>query len=203
MDDAETSTAERRTTQNAPPGWKPFVYPATLPLSSTLTICGETAGDRSPDRNAAADHAARCQSTQLSVADSTAGLGAVRPALQYTISGTERSYGTLNRLVDIVLAEARFSNPILRNPPPNVSYQWTWPARPHVDPLKEAAAGEKRLATRQSSLTAELAERGVSIDTHIATLAREQRKFEAAGLALPAYMLGPAAPEPAAIESEE
>ena len=203
----ETSTVERRTIKMAPPGWKPFVYPATLPPVQYPDYRAEK------QREIGRPIAMPLLITRLDASRhnySSArfdGQGWARfvQFLQYTISGTERSYGTLNRLVDIVLAEARFSNPILRNPPRHVSYQWTWPARPHVDPLKEAAAGEKRLATRQSSLTSELAERGVSIDTHIATLAREQKKFEDAGIALPAYMLGPAAApgQPAAADDED
>ena len=110
--------------------------------------------------------------------------------VQHFLSGSERSYGILNRLVDIVLAEARFTVPELRNPPKDVAYQWTWAARPHVDQLKEAAASEKNLTTRKSSLTEELAAEGKSIDSHIRVLSREVQKFEKAGLPLPSYMTG-------------
>jgi len=188
----ESSTVERRTIKMAPPGWKPFVYNATQPPVQY------------PDYRAERQRQiGRPMSMPLMIMRLDAsrhnyssarfdGQGWARfvQSIQLWLSGTDCSYGTLNRLVDLILAEARFAVPELRNRPPRVRYQWTWPVRPHVDPQKEAAAAEKRLATRQSSLTAELAERGISIDTHIATLVREQEAFEAAGLPLPDYMQG-------------
>lgn len=189
----ETSTIERRTIKMAPPGWKPFIYPATLPpvqypdyraerqreigrpLSMPLMIMRLDAS-RHNYSSARFDGQGWARYVQW---------------IQYWLSGTDRSCGTLSRLVDLVLAEARFAIPEVRNRPQGLWYQWTWPARPHVDPAKEAAAAQTRLTTRQSSLTAELAERGISIDTHISTLVSERKAFEAAGLPLPEYMLGP------------
>lgn len=118
--------------------------------------------------------------------------------LQYWISGTEKSTGTLNRLVDELSKEARFSVPALRNRPATVLYHWTWPSRPHVDPVKEAAAEEIALRTRTLAFSDALAARGRDVETHISTLAREEQIFLAAGLDPPEWMR-PSQP-PASVE---
>lgn len=186
----ESTTFERRTIKMAPPGWEPYALNAAQPPVQY--------GDYRAER---LRQIARPLSMPLMIMRLDAsrhnyssarfdGQGWQRfvQFIQTFLSGSEKSVGTLGRLVDVVLAEARFSIPALRNRPAEVSYLWTWPVRPHVDSLKEAAASEKRLATRQSTLTEELAERGKSIDTHIKTLLAEKQKFEQAGLPLPAYM---------------
>jgi len=103
--------------------------------------------------------------------------------LQNWISGTEKSYGTLNRLVDEIAKEGRFSIPGLRNRPKKVAYKWTWPTRPHVDRLKEAGADDKKLQNGSTTLTDVLAADGKTPDTHFKTLAREKKLKKEAGLA--------------------
>jgi capsid protein len=188
----ESSTVERRTIKMAPPGWKPFVYTAGPPPVQY------------PDYRAERQREiGRPMSMPLMIMRLDAsrhnyssarfdGQGWARFVrwVQYFISGTDKSYGTLNRLVDLVLAEARFKVPALRIRPTSVVYQWTWPVRPHVDPLKEAAASEKRLLIGTATLTSELAENGVTLDSHIRTRASEIKKYKAAGLPLPAHMGG-------------
>jgi len=110
--------------------------------------------------------------------------------IQYWISGTPRNGGTLNRLVDEVAREARFTVPRLRRRPPRVQYQWTWPVRPHVDPLKEAVAEEKGLKNLTLTITDALAARGTSIEVHLKKLQRERDLLEEAGLPVPEHLRG-------------
>ena len=113
--------------------------------------------------------------------------------IQYWISGTENSCGTLNRLVDEVAAEARFKIPALRRKPKTVTYKWTWPARPHVDPSKESLAEGTSLENGTLTLTDALAARGRNIETHVQTLRRERELYDEAELPHPAWMDGSAA----------
>jgi capsid protein len=204
----ESSTVERRTIKMAPPGWKPFVYPATLPpvqypdyraerqreigrpLSMPLMIMRLDASKHNYS-SARFDGQGWARFVQF---------------VQTFLSGSDKTYGTLNRLVDLVLAEARFAIPELRNVPPDVVYDWTWPVRPHVDPQKEGAATETRLNTFQSSLTEERAAQGKSIDSLISSLLKEKQKFEKAGLPLPPHLSGvkkPASETPPTADDDE
>lgn len=110
--------------------------------------------------------------------------------IQSWLSGTEKSTGTLSRLVDELAKEARFSIPALRNRPPIVMYHWTWPSRPHVDPTKESNAEETALTTRTITLTDALAARGRDLETHIEIMRREEEAFINAGLTPPEWMRG-------------
>jgi capsid protein len=188
----ELLTIERRVIPMAPPGWKPYTFTGGQPLVQYPDYRAERQREigRPMSMPLMIMRLDASRHNYSSARFDGQGWARFVQWVQYFISGTNKSYGTLSRLVNLVLAEARFSYQALRKPPAKVSYQWTWPVRPHVDPLKEAAASEKRLATRQSSLTAELAESGTSVDRHIATLVSEKKKFEKAGLPLPAYMGG-------------
>jgi capsid protein len=86
------------------------------------------------------------------------------------------------------MPEARFKIVALRKKPANVRYKWTWPARPHVDPAKEALAEATSLENQTLALTDALAARGKSLETHIETLKRERDLLEAAGLPVPAWL---------------
>jgi len=188
----ESTEFERRTIKMVPPGWQPFTQNAALPPVQYPDYVAARQRKiarpiRMPLMIAQADASRHNYS---SARFDSQGWARFVQFVQFWLSGSDKSYGVLNRLVDLVLAEARFSSPTLRTAPAKVSYEWTWPVRPHVDPLKEAAASEKDLVNRVSSLTEELAARGKSLDTHIATLKREQEKLEAAGIPLPAYMTG-------------
>jgi capsid protein len=112
--------------------------------------------------------------------------------IQCWLSGTPNSTGTLNRLVDLVAAEARFTDRRLRKRPAKVEYVWTWAPRPHVDPKKEADAEEMGLRNRTLSFAQALAARGRNLDTHIHALQREQAMLEESGIALPEWLTGAA-----------
>ncbi len=183
----EQTTIERRTIKMVPPGWKPFVYQATMPpvqypdyRSERLREVGRPQGmpllmirlDSSKHNYSSA------RLDTQTYARAVAGI-------QLWLSGSEHSYGTLNRLVDLIAAEARFKIAALRRKPERISYRWTWPARPHVDPSKEALAEATSLENQTLSLTDACASRGIDVETHIETLARERKLLEAAGLPLP------------------
>jgi hypothetical protein len=119
-------------------------------------------------------------------------------SVQTWLSGSERSYGTLNRLVDEVAREARFSDSALRRKPSRVSYKWTWPKIPYVNPQQEKGAQEIGLRNMTDTLTDALADEGKTLESHVATMKRERKALIAAELPLPAYMTNPGTPNPTA-----
>jgi lambda family phage portal protein len=192
----ESVEVERRTVRMVPPGWKPFTYPATQPpaqypdyRAERFREIGRPVGmpllmvRLDASRHNYSSARLDTQVYRRSIA-----------GIQTWISGSDRTYGTLTRLVDEIAREARFAVPELRSPPAEVSYIWTWPVMPHVDPVKEATAEGTALANRTESITGALAARGRDLESHVATLAREATVFEAAGVAAPAYMSGGGSP---------
>jgi hypothetical protein len=186
----ESSTFQRRTINMAPPHWQPWVNPATQPpvqypdyRAERQIELGRPVGmPRLMVRLDAAKHS--WASARL---DMTSYRRAVA-CLQAWLSGTEKSAGVLNRLVDEVAKEGRFTVPALRRIPPTVVYQWTWPQIDEVEPFKTAKANEVDLRTRVKTLTDILTSRKKTLAQHIEELRREREAFEAAGLSLPDYM---------------
>lgn len=180
----ENSTYERRTIRMAPPAWKPFVLPATQPPVQYPDFRGERMRELGRQagmpllmvRMDASGH--NYSSARLD----TQGYARAVAGVQMWISGGESSYGTLNRLLDEIAIEGRFSIPGLRTRPLQVAYKWTWPTRPHVDRLKEAMADKVNLANQSATMTDVLASRGSTIESHFTTLARENKLKKKAGL---------------------
>jgi len=198
----ESMTVKRRVIGMVPPGWKPFTYAATQPPATYETYLAERMREIGRPvgmpllmvRLDASRHnysSARLD-TQV-YRRSVAGL-------QAWLSGTDRSCGALSRLLDIVIAEARFAEPALRTRPRQVIYAWTWPVLPHVDPAKESQAEEQTLANATETLTDAVAARGHDLETHIATLVRERQLLIDAGIAPPPWMSG-SSPEPEPIDA--
>jgi len=194
-DDIPTWTApenvdvERRRIRTAPPGWKPFVYPAVQPpvqypdyRAERMREFGRPAG--MPLATIRLDYS---RYNYSSARLETQNYHRAITGLQSWISGTQRSVGTLNRLVHALAAEARFVVPALRRRPRVVRLQWTWPQRPHVDPTKEANAEAIALQNATQTLIDVLASRGEDLETHIAKLRRVIDSFEAAGLPMPQW----------------
>jgi len=180
----ENSTYERRTIRMSPPGWKPFVLPASQPPVQYPDYRGERMRELGRPvgmpllmirLDSSGHNYSSARLDTQSYARAVAGI-------QNWISGTEKSYGTLNRLVDEIAKEGRFSVPGLRNRPKKVVYKWTWPTRPHVDRLKEASADDKKLTNGSATMTDVLATDGKTIESHYMTLAREKKLKEKAGL---------------------
>jgi lambda family phage portal protein len=190
-DSPEETTLEPGSIPMAPPGWKPFAFPATQPAAQypdfraeRMRELGRPVGmplliirlDASKHNYSSARLDTQCYRRATN-------------GIQCWLSGTDRSVGTLNRLVDLVGAEARFTVRALRQRPKEVTYHWTWPAMPHVDPQKEANAEETSLKNRTATLEDALAARGKTLDGHIAQLQRIQKKFVDAKLPMPEWLV--------------
>jgi capsid protein len=190
-DAPEETSIEPGTIPMAPPGWKPFAFPATQPAAQYPDYRAERMRELGRPvgmplliiRLDASKH--NYSSARLDTQCYRRATGGI----QTWMSGSDRSVGTLNRLVDLVASEARFSDPALRKRPKDVSYGWTWAAMPHVDPQKEANAEEISLNNRTATLEDALAARGKTLDGHIASLVRTQKKFEAAELPMPSWLV--------------
>lgn len=70
-------------------------------------------------------------------------------------------------------------------------YQWLWRGRPHVDPVAEADAEAKRLASRTLSMTDALAQDGTDLEAHAQTLSRDADVLARAGLEYKTPLVGP------------
>jgi len=185
----EETTFTRRSIKMAPPGWEPFTMNAAQPPVQYPDYRKERMRQisrpiRMPLMIANADSSGHNYSSARFDAQSWDRFVKI---VQLFLSGTERSAGVLNRLLDLVCAEARFSVPELRTRPKKVTYQWTWPVRPHVDKQKEAAGTETDLRNLVTTLTDEYAYRGKTLDTVVNTAVREIKKFSDKGLEHPYY----------------
>lgn len=188
----EQTTFERRTIKMAPPTWKPYQmtaaqppvqYPAYReerqreigrPLCMPLMILRMDAS----------------QHNYSSARFDAQGWSRFCQGVQFWLSGSDRSYGTLNRLVDLVLAEARFLDRRLRRRPADLAYRWTWPVRAHVDPAKERTGQKIGLETQAITLLDVLAAEGVDLESHIAKIKRVRQAFLDNDLPMPAWMEG-------------
>jgi len=196
----ESARVERRTVKMAPPGWKPFVYNATQPPVQYPDYRAERQRELGRPQSIPL-LLIRLDSSKHSWSSARVDLQPFKQALasiQTWLSGSEKSYGTLNRLVDEVAREARFKVPVLRRKPPKVLYQWTWPQLPYVDPKKEKGAQETGLRNMTTTMTEALGAEGKTLETHVATLRRERQVLTEAGLPLPAWMTNPGTPNPTA-----
>ncbi|MDD4890551.1 MAG: phage portal protein, partial [Phycisphaerae bacterium] len=187
---ASAIKVQRRTIKAAPPGWKPFVYPAAQPAVQYPDYRAERQRELvRPVGMPLMMIRLDCARYNYSSARlETQNYYRAVAGFQQWMSGSQRSTGTLNRLVDEVARESRFSVPALRRRPPRVRYQWTWPPRPHVDPSKESDAEKTALDTRTLTLTDALAARGRDLETQVAMLSRERDLLTQAGLPLPSWM---------------
>jgi len=207
----EETTVERRTVKMVPPGWKPWQYSASQPPVQYPDFRAERHRELGRPfgmpllmvRLDSSKHNYSSARLDTQTYNRTV-LG-----IQCWLSGTPNSTGTLNRLVDLVGAEARFSVPALRRRPDRVEYVWTWAPRPHVDPAKEATAEETGLRNRTVSFSQALAGRGVNLDTHVRTLQRCEQILRGSGITLPGWLTGatvsaaPAAPASAAEDDQD
>ena len=190
----ESTTYERRTVKMVPPGWKPWAAPAMMPPVQYPDFRAERQRDLGRPFNMPL-LMIRLDSSKHNYSSArldTQSFGGMVQGIQCWLSGTPASFGTLNRLVDLVAREARFSVRELRRTPPKVTKLWTWPQRPHVDPSKEADAETSSLESRTLSFSDALADRGQTLVSHIQSLQRDEKAFEDAGIAKPAWMTGAA-----------
>ncbi|MDQ3288922.1 MAG: phage portal protein [Pseudomonadota bacterium] len=190
----ESTTLEPGTINMAPPGWKPFAFPAVQPAAQYPDYRGERQRDAGRPFNMpllmirldASKHNYSSARLDTQSWDRTVA------GVQLWVSGSPVQAGTLNQLVDLVLQEAKFSDEfrILRRKPRKVEKLWIWTPRGHVDPNKEAKAETEGLTNRTESFGDALAARGRNLDQHIRRLAREEAALRAAGITPPAWMTG-------------
>jgi hypothetical protein len=189
----EQTTVQRSTIKMAPPGWEyapfdsgspPVQYP-DYRAEKHLDIGRPASMPRLLVRLDASKHSWASARLDIDTFRRAAG------CLQAWLGGSERSCGTLNRLVDEVRKEARFSVPALRKKPARVTYQWSWVPLPDVEPEKQNSADEIGLRNRTFTLTDVLTRRKKTVDQHIEELRREREAFEAADLPLPGWMESP------------
>ncbi len=207
FDVPETMEVERRVMRMAPPGWDMKFAPAVQPPVQYPDYRAERQRDFGRHvgmplvtvRMDASGHnysSARLDTQAGAMADA---------GYQAWISGDAQNTGLLNRLVDLVATEARFSVPALSARPADVRYEWTWPVRPHVDPKKEAEAEAIGLQNLTVDLSDALAARGTSLDAHIEKLKRSKKLLVEADLPLPAEWVKSPSPQlaDAVFEEEE
>ncbi|MFW6335816.1 MAG: phage portal protein [Phycisphaeraceae bacterium] len=78
-----------------------------------------------------------------------------------------------------------------------VAHQWFWPGFEHVDPVKEAQAQEKRLASNTTTLAEEYARQGMDWEEQLMQRARERQLIRQLAMQDEAGAARqPAAPEP-------
>lgn len=202
----ESMRRERRVIPMAPPGWKAEWPTATQPAAQYPDYRGERMREFGRPvgmplmliRLDSSKHNYSSARFDSQVYDRAV------EGIQYWLSGSENSYGTLNRLLDEISREARFTVPELRTRPPRVIYEWTWPKRPHVDPAKEASGEQISLQTGTTTEIDVLASRGETLEQHIAKKKRVQDAYKAAGLDPPDYrQQAPAAAQEKAVEGED
>ena len=187
----ETTNVQRRTIRMAPPGWKPFVYPAAQPPVQYPDYHAERQADIGRGK-CVPRILVRLDASKSNYSSARLDTGIFRitaAGIQNWFSGTERSQGTLNRLHEEVIKEARFSVPELRRRPSEVLRVWTWPTIPLIDSLKESQAEDTSLRSRTLSWTDALASRGTNPETQVRQMKRERQLLVDAGLPLPAFML--------------
>lgn len=188
----ETMTRERRVVPMLPPGWEAQWPNATQPAAQYPDYRGERMREFGRPvgmplmliRLDSSKHNYSSARFDSQVYDRAVA------GLQMWLSGSEQNYGTLNRLLDEIAKEARFTIPELRVRPPRVTYEWTWPKRPHVDPSKEANAERTSLEIGTTTEIDVLASRGETLERHIAKKKRIRDEYTAAGLEPPDYSSG-------------
>ena len=188
----ESTTVERRTIRQIPPGWKVAQYTATQPpvqypdyRAERQIELGRPVGmPRLMVRLDASKHS--WASARL---DMTTYRRAVA-CFQAWLSGSDKSVGVLSRLVGEVAREARFSVPALRETPKNVVLYWTWPTMDDVEPAKTAKADEMNLSTGVETLTEILGRRKKTIAAHVEEMKRERAEFLKGGIPYPDWSGG-------------
>lgn len=90
----------------------------------------------------------------------------------------------LNRLLDTIATELRLSR---GQEPVRHRAHWTWQPAPHVDPLKEASAAEKRLMSGTSSPIQELARFGLDPERVVQDWKRFAELWSEAGVRMPPF----------------
>lgn len=166
----ESTTLERGTMKTAPPGWKPFQMTPQQPGTNTIAYRDERLREAGAPANMpllkikrdASNH--NYSSARFDALGYWTGLDWLRAR----IVGN-----SLNRCVDAIEREGQLLELLKDKRPANLRYEWRWPQRPQIDPLKEASAEELGLANNTLLLKDAVIARGKDYEQHMKDLEKE------------------------------
>jgi len=185
---SEQLELERGTQATGPPGWKPAMLTPQQPSTQYPDYRRERQGDlgRPIGMPAMMVRLDASRHNYSSARFDDQGWGRAIQAIQYWISGTPKATGMLSELVDDVDREAslffRARREAIPLRPPEVSYEWTWPVRPHVDPQKEGLGERIGIENGTLAFADACASRGSDEDSIIAKQERTNQKLAAKGM---------------------
>lgn len=178
VDPDTTAQIQRRTVRHAPPGWEPRTLDPRHPAANYL--------DFRRERQREVGSAAQMPLLVLRQDASQHSYSSARfDSIRYVraVSRTQAWLGrrTLDRFLRRLVRLGRLDGSL---PPAGgrLSYRWTWPKAPHVDPEREASAERLRLENGTLSLSDAAAAYGLRIDDLIADRARVNAMLVDAGL---------------------
>jgi len=184
MEVNESTEIQRRQQWTGPPGWKPLQIRPEQPSTNYVEYRRE--------RQAEIGRPVSMPLMTIRLDASRHNYSAARfdgqnyhracQGIQYWLSGSPRAYGCLSRLFWEVIAEARFSVPVLRSRPQNVSLHWGWNVPPHVDPQKERLAERTGIETGTLAFSAACAAAGTDEEAVFAAEVRTNERRAARGL---------------------
>jgi capsid protein len=178
----EIADVERRQQQTGPPGWKPAMLTPTQPGPNYTEFRDEKLRDIGRPigmplmmiKLGSEEH--NFSSARFDGEIYKRGIACTREWLERRV---------LNRLVTEVLREGELfatANPnwkyaALRRRPKDVEFLWIWPPLAHVDPEKQAAEEQTRMASGTLSFDEACAAAGKNPDTQIKKLGEIVKKF--------------------------
>lgn len=173
----DSTTIERRTIRNLPPGWEASqmapAHPGPQYESFYESLAREIGGPI-------------CMPLMMLLLDSSShNYSSARFDGQMFWRGVAKTQGWLGRFLsrieNIVAIEAELAG-ILPSPPEDMQRRWVWPKAPHVDPEKEANAERASLENGTLSYTEACAAHNKDAATMIRQRQRDNEMLEAAGL---------------------
>ena len=179
---------ERGTQSTGPPGWKPAMMNATQPSTQYPDYRCERQSDlgRPVGMPLMTVRLDASKHNYSSARFDGQGYYRMLRAIQYWLSGTPKSTGMLSGLVDDVDRESslyyRSKRLAIPERPARVTYEWTWPVPPHVDPAKEGLGERIGLENGTIPFADACTARGTDEDRVIAKHLRTNEKLTAAGL---------------------
>jgi lambda family phage portal protein len=188
------SSAGRMST--LPPGWKPFSFQPTQPTTNYI--------EYRADRHSEIGRPVNMPQMMVRLDSSGHNYSSARFDGQIYLRGLQYVQGwlarrTLNPLTDDVRREAqlyaaankRWEHSVLaQKPKGRITYQWTWPVPPHVDPQKEGNGERINMENGTLAFTDACANNGTDEDTQIQKYKRTLKKFQKAGVPVPPVITG-------------
>ena len=190
---SESTEIERRTQSTGPPGWEPAMLTPQQPSTGYV--------DYRKEHQASIGRPVNMPLMLVRLTAERHNYSSARMDIQLYLGQllvlqTMIESQSLNRLVDALAQEAELAG-LLPRRPRRVTYSWTWPKPPHVDPQKEAQAEDLTMKNGTTTYTEALAARGKDLDMTIAQRLAEAKKLAKAELPPPPGA-APAKPKPAA-----